>query len=42
MRKEFEEALNDLIAQYKDIDLEEIKSALELAIMRIQEEKNGE
>jgi len=38
MRKEFLEALNDLISEYSDIDLDERISALELALYAAQEE----
>jgi hypothetical protein len=42
MRKTFEEALGDLLAEYADITHEERISALELAIMAAREEESAE
>ena len=46
MRKTFEDALNDLIAEYEDAPWEEIVSAMELAAMELaimaDEENEGE
>ncbi len=38
MRKTFEEALGDLLAEYKDAGPDEIMSALELQLMAFREE----
>ena len=37
--KSFEEALSDLLAQYRDADPEEVISALELATYGLKEER---
>lgn len=42
MRKDFLEALNDLIAEYADTPLEERISALELALYAAQEEEQND
>lgn len=38
MRKPFEEALTDLLAEYADVDREELMSALELQLMALREQ----
>lgn len=39
MEKSFEEALADLLAQYRDADPAEIMSALELQLISLREER---
>ena len=41
MRKDFTEALGDLLAQYADVDPDELISALELQLMALKEEHDA-
>lgn len=41
MRKPFEEALADLLAEYADEDIDELISALELQTMALKEQESS-
>lgn len=42
MRKDFHEALGDLLAQYSDVDPDTLISGLELQLMALKEEASND